>query len=129
MEAAREVVLVLIGASFCAGMKRAAYRPTFLAARDTIAKRVRHAGRIFVTIGVSLDWDPEVGICIDVCRARLRTRHRLRLWRAGALACGRARGWPALELDGWKQGTASDPRGRFVNARGSILHSVCSTVN
>lgn len=58
----REAVLVLIGSSFCAGMKEAGFRPTFFAARDTVAKQVRLAGRIFLTIGVSLDWDPEVGV-------------------------------------------------------------------
>jgi hypothetical protein len=60
----REVVLVLIGSSFCAGMRQAGFRPAFLAARDTVAKRVRQAGRILVTIGVSIDWDPEVGVAL-----------------------------------------------------------------
>ena len=58
----REVVLVLIGASFCSGMRQAGFRPAFLAMRDTVAKRAHQAGRVFVTIGVSLDWDPEVGV-------------------------------------------------------------------
>lgn len=60
----REVVLVLIGSSFCAGMRQPGFRPAFLAVRDTVAKRVRQAGRIFVTMGVSLDWDPGMGVAL-----------------------------------------------------------------
>lgn len=58
----RELVLVLIGSSFCAGMRDTAFRPAFLAVRDTLAKRARQAGEIFVSVGVSIDWDPGMGV-------------------------------------------------------------------
>lgn len=62
IEAGTELVMVYIGASHCGPCVQPEYKAALEQAKALLAEQAEAAGKGFAVIGVSLDYDPEVGI-------------------------------------------------------------------